>query len=307
MSNNVNKKTNNRDQNTEIYRAKINKLNSNILPHLEKYFIIEPENIEEAYHVLKDVNFEHFKPYYYMFERNQKKPSFINDFVPIYREDFRVRALLFSSINNLEISLRTRFLYYLTKKYGDYAIWNEKIFMNSDFYQQYKSGIKHIFLSLQNSDVDADEYITEKYARENFNSFVALEHSQLGNLIYSMLSLSDSDLSELIEQQYDTKFDLDDFKNWLFAIMQFRNRLAHFKKIIDENIMFSIDYKKYKVAPQNIQEGRNKKAFFNYLIVYKLLVGHKEFSTLVNKIVISVHDERILEEYGFPAEWKDFI
>ncbi|NQX83763.1 MAG: Abi family protein [Mycoplasmataceae bacterium] len=281
-------------------RNRIEELNQSIIPHIRKRFVINDEDMDEVYRVIKNVNFEHFKPYYKLFDSHEK-PSFTKDLLPLYRRDYEIRGVLFASVNKLEISIRTRFLYFLTYKYGDYAIWDKSIFKNNSEYSKYKTGIRHIVHSLEYSGLELNngQKLTEEWCAKNINSYLALEFSQLGNLVYAISSLSDKDLTEMLKKMYDWNITPDEFRTWLQSILTFRNRLAHFKKIIMEDAFFDLDYQKYGFDYLKKDISLNK-AFFNYLLIYKLLVDDTEYVDLLQNLAMCVEDNNIFFEYCFP-------
>lgn len=291
-----------------------------------KSLIINDE--EYAKKILRDITYYRFKIYSHPFKNPTTKEfdgsiSF-EDIEKLYRFDDKLRDLLFSIIGRIEIKLRSKLNYTITK-YNNNPYWylDANLFLDDE---------KHCHLELLkkiNNDFKKSEEEFVKYFKENYkNNFKTVYDNDFSNLPPFWIvseTMMFGDIKSIYESLKKNQFkstpknELDKLANefgainlaelntWLIYIKLIRNRCAHHSRIWNVHY-FSVanltqsKYNRLTLTP------KNPNRIYSFLVILNIII--KKLNLDIN---LKVDIEYLMLEYpifdkmkesaGFPINW----
>ena len=196
------------------------------------YFDIEKAKVKE---LLLDIGYYRLGFYWCPFsDKNHiftKKTKF-SDIISLYNLDVDLRNILMKYINRIEISFRSKIIYYVSNKYKDSPNWfvdskvvsqrfieNIDKFYNQDFIRNNNPIKKH----------------HSKYPKENYApAWKTLEFFSFGTILKIYKSLNQEDIKERISNIYGIK-KINKFISFMETIVLVRNTCAHSSVLFDFN------------------------------------------------------------------------
>ena len=241
---------------------------------------------------------------------NYKSETQFDDLVNIYITDRKIRTLLLSALERVEVAVRNIINHELACKYGS-AHWymdanlfkTSDDFSHADFLREIKrhtqksaepgsarEGKREVFIHHYYSQYDEPEYPP---------CWMVSEILPLGSWskVYEHLGISKD--RKLISKQLDLAPAT--LQSWLHSLTYLRNICAHHSRLFG---------RKFVMRP-NQAKGTpflNENRLFNYVcVVYRLLKSISPDSTWIDKF----HDELeplnefLLAQYGFSTNWLE--
>lgn len=228
----------------------------------QRGLIIENESIASKY--LLEVGYYRLAGYWWSMQTDKvnhifKPKSSFKDVVALYNFDSELRILLFSALERIEVSLRTKLIYYLSHEFDPWWFQNELLFRNKE---SFNTTLKKISIELKRSQ---DAFIKEhlkKYQEDKRYppSWKSLELASFGTLskLYGNLK-HDIESKEVIAQLYGA-VNHTYLPSWLQSLSQIRNYCAHHSRLWNKNIPSTV--KLLKKAPYPwINEVPNRDEF----------------------------------------------
>ena len=179
--------------------------------------------------VLQRINYYRFSAYFLPFRTESgmyKEGTSFHRVYRIYEFDRKMRQILFSAIEQVELYFRTQLAYFHAHKYGPLG------YMDAANYGQKHDHVR--FQQLFNEEVRRNRKILfvkhhlEKYAG-NFPVWVATELFSFGMLSYFYGDMRTPDKKELARMLYGTTYhNLD---SWLRCCTDLRNICAHYGRL----------------------------------------------------------------------------
>lgn len=259
---------------------------------------------EYALNILKQVNYYRLTAYFLPFKA--KDGRFVEDTIfenvfRIYEFDRKLRRLLLTVIEEIELMMRAQFSYYHAQKYGALGYLDRKNF-NENLHNHEKF-INHIEKSVErNKNQPFVKHHIDKYDGQ-FPLWVIIELFSLGelSLFYSDMAVADKKViaKDLFNSTYSN------VSTWLRCLTDLRNYCAHYSRLY-----FSL-FPAIPPTPKGFSYKLGKR-IFDYILVLKFLYNNP--SKWKNSFVIEL--ETLLDEYsdciklshiGFPKEWKGII
>ena len=162
-------------------------------------------------------------------ENHTFKPnSTFENAINLYYFDKKLRALIFTAIQSIEIALRTKIIHHVSLKYG--AFWFTDIRLCSN-QQMFAENLNHIQQELQRSKED---FILEHFAKYTSPTFPpvwkTLEVVSFGTLSKLYYNLSDKAIKKQIAQDLDVPQHLY-LESWIKSTTVLRNCIAHHARI----------------------------------------------------------------------------
>lgn len=257
---------------------------------------------EHAKSVLRDINYYRLSAYFLPFK--QEDDTYGNvDFSQIYRIhefDRKLRSLLFSIIEEIELRLRSIIAYHYSHAYGalgykDADNFDEKHHNHDRMIENIEGAIrkneKQLFVS----------HHIKKYDGK-FPFWVIVELFTLGELsiFYSDLHTKDK---KVIAKEFNVHYA--NLRSWLMCLTILRNYCAHYSRIY---------YNTFPATPKppaNLSYLLKAKAF-DYIMVLKFLYSsqNKWRDSFIVQLgaLISEYESCIkLEHLGFPENWLDLL
>ena len=196
---------------------------------------------EKIKEILLDIGYYRLGFYWYPFEidsnHNFREGTKFSDIVELYYLDVDLRYLLLKYINRIEISFRTKVVYYVSNKYRLSPTWfvDPKV-MDKEFIKE--------FDKYYNADFKKDNYPIKNHHQKYINDRYApawktLEFFTFGSILKIFKSLNDENIKQRISGLYVVK-NLDKFTNIFNTIVFARNCCAHGTVIFDLKATYGI-------------------------------------------------------------------
>ncbi|MBR2260425.1 MAG: Abi family protein [Paludibacteraceae bacterium] len=266
---------------------------------------------------LQNISYYRLRAFTYPFQNNTEiaDHEFIRDdidfmdIIDLYVFDKRLRSLVFSEIEKIEVALRTKLSLYYSLSEND-ALWyeNENIYKSSIKFQKIFSDIK--------SDVDRSDEEFIKHYRQKYDtplmppSWMTLEVVSFGILsrLYNEL------ISSVVKRKIANQFGIGNeriFANWLHAFNNLRNCCAHHSRIWNRRFLVQIklpyNTTSAFIPRKKIAKIRNNKLFAMLsAIKYVVDIISPDNSFKANMLQLLNQPNRLLslKEMGFPPDWE---
>lgn len=278
----------------------------------KKGLIINDEHY--AYKVLSHNNYYRLSGYTLTL---RKKDKFLNnvtleDVMQIYNFDIELRTSILNLLDYVEISFRTHFAYYHSKKYGTLGYLDKKNYKDGFFYAKFLNNICNLI------EPDRDKYKEPFVSHHNkkhngfFPCWAIVELMSFGDLSKCFKNLHDDLKKEICNNHY-SKIPYRYIDNWLQALNILRNICAHRGRLYNRYITYSPnlstqDKKMLKSHGLDLNKS-NKQTFTFIFIIFKLLddevIKDKFITDLEN--LAEKYPFVDLKQYGFPTEWVKIL
>lgn len=248
----------------------------------------------ECIQILQCVNYYRLTAYFLPFKQSDDTYLSGTSFSRVYRIyefDRKLRWLLFSVLEEIEIKLRTCIAYFHSHKYGSLGYLEPANFNQKHNHERF---IEKLETEIENNkEVPFVKHHIEKYERK-FPLWVAIELFSFGMLSYFYSDLKSADMREIAKCDFSQHPVI--LKSWLRCCTDLRNICAHYAAV--------------PVTPKGHFELRNR--IFDYIVVLKYLYPHKEHwnnETLLGlrALVDEYSDSVELGHIGFPPDWFDLL
>ncbi len=263
--------------------------------------IIADENF--AVRQLKRINYYRLTAYFLPFKKCDGTyidgTSFDTVF-RIYEFDRKLRGLLLSICEQIELMLRTNIAYYHSEKHGalgytDSANFNPK-HKHKLFTEKYNKEIQ------QNKNKPFVQHHINRYDNK-FPLWVIIELFSMGDLSVFFSDMLVSEQKKLARSVFKTTHY--NVSSWLFCLTILRNNCAHYAR------RYNTKFGTIPVTPKGL-EYKLHDGVFDYIMVLKFLYPEP----LEWKNVFLVNLYSLLEEYhgvidmnciSFPENWKELL
>lgn len=252
---------------------------------------------------LQQINYYRLTAYFLPFknaEGTYKEGTSFNTVFRIYEFDRKMRNLIFSTIEEIELMLRTQLSYYHATKYGSLGYMNPENFNNRHDAQNFEKRI-------HNKIEQNKEQFFVKHHIENYNSqfplWVIIELFTFGDLSFFFSDMLKADKKCLARSLFNTS----DFNvsSWLLCLTHLRNYCAHYSRLY---------FNKFGTVPATPKDFPYvlQDRLFDYLLVVKFLYPDHErwsniFITALNALIEEYFDVIDMRHIGFPENWKRLL
>jgi abortive infection bacteriophage resistance protein len=260
--------------------------------------IIQDKN--HAINILSKVNYYRLTAYFLPFKKRDETYIDGTDFdivYQIYEFDRKIRLILFSAIEEIEVNLRSILAYYHAHKYGalgyldnkNYSLKHKHIEFISRIEEEKKKRLKEPFV----------QHHINKYGG-NFPIWVMIELFTFGTLSHFYTDMPVNDQKAIARNFFKTHKKT--LSSWLKCCTDLRNFCAHFGRLY---------YRSFTSIPDGIPEldNNNQRSLFAVIMTLKNLYTdplkwnkeiHASLSHLINDYKTSIQ----LSCIGFPADWE---
>lgn len=267
----------------------------------ERGCIIGDENY--ALMTLKRVNYYRLTAYFLPYKTSNgtyKKGTTFNNVHRTYEFDRKLSHIIFSVIEEIELTLRTQLAYFHSMKYGSLGYMDRNNFSKHHHHDRF---LEHINKAIKNNrKQDFVKHHIDNY-ESNFPLWVMIELMTCGeiSLFYSDMKISDK--KEFALTEYGTTHN--NLSNWLHCLTDLRNFCAHYARLY-YNLFPAIP-----PTPKGFSYTLGKR-IFDYILVLKFLYGYPE---RISSVLIAPL-QALIEEYGdniqlthigFPDTWVDIL
>lgn len=271
------------------------------LKHIEnKGFIVTDKN--KCLDFLNKVNYYNISAYFAPFKIKDRCYKSNIDFEYIYRMyefDRQIRALIFSTIEEIELHLRTQLSYYHANHYGALGYLESK---NYNKYHKHNYFIEKIQKECVKKNINnlIIEHHQNKY-NGKIPIWVIVEFFSIGMLSKFYADMKTQDKKVISKQIFNTSFLYLD--TWLKCLTILRNKCAHYARL----------YNTHFVVRPKLDLNFNKKPYlFEQIIVLKKLYTNvkkwnNNFMVLLSVLMEEYREYINLEDIGFPGNWKEIL
>lgn len=279
------------------------------------------ENEDEALKSLHSISYFRLASYLPPMEEDEdthrfKPMSLFRNAIDLYSFDRKLRALIFSSIQDIEIALRTRVIHYFSMAYGPFWFIDSKLFNNQSIFQ---TCLDNISAEVGRS---REDFISEYYSNYTSPSFPpawkTLEVVSFGTL--SKLFCNFKDVA--VKKQVAKEFNLPQYlylENWIKCCAVLRNvafpgkREAHSNTCAHHARIWNRRFPTIPKMPQRLPASWVEATDFRPNKLYHQLccLAYMEQSIVPNsdftKGLVELMAENAginLRSMGFPQEWQ---
>lgn len=157
-----------------------------------------------------------------------KAGSSFEDAIALYQFDNRLRSLIFTAIQDVEIALRTRVIHFCSMRHGSFWHMEPSLFKNAAIYQQCLESIR---TEVSRSKEEFIQEYFSKYTSPNLPPvWKTLEVVSFGTLSKLYCNLSDT----AVKKQIAKSFGLPQYvylESWIKCAAVLRNCCAHHARI----------------------------------------------------------------------------
>lgn len=252
---------------------------------------------------LQQINYYRLTAYFLPFKNSDgtyKEGTSFNNVFRIYEFDRKMRSLIFSTIEEIELMLRTQLAYYHATKYGALGYMNPENFIPKhnaeNFEKRLQEKIEH------NKEQFFVKHHIEKY-NSQFPLWVIIELFTFGDLSFFFSDMLKADKKYLARTLFHTSDT--NVSSWLLCLTHLRNYCAHYSRLY---------FNKFGTVPAtpkgfpHILEDK----LFDYLLVVKFLYpDHERWANLfmvdLENLIEAYSDVVKMQHIGFPDDWKRLL
>ena len=259
---------------------------------------------EECLNFLKRVNYYDISAYFLPFRKSDHSIQQGIEFKRIYKIyefDKKIRSVIFSIIEEIELYLRTQLSYYHAKKYGAMGYKEKENFNTFYSHEEFLSRINEECIKRNTKNAIISHH-NEKYDGE-IPIWVLVSFFSIGTLSRFFGNMKTADKKAIAKNLYATKLKL--LESWFKCITVLRNKCAHYSRL------YFLKFSNYPRLPKDSNLEVNAR-LFGQLLALKFL--HVNNSSWNNGFIMSI--ESLFEEYkeyirfediGFPVNWKEIL
>ncbi|MBO7477327.1 MAG: Abi family protein [Salinivirgaceae bacterium] len=273
---------------------------------------------ELAGQYLQNISYYRLRAFTYPFQDNDENADheFLRDnidfmdIIDLYVFDKRLRSLVFSELEKIEVAVRTKLslTYSLSTNsamwYEDESVYNPKT--------PIQDVLEDIADDVNRSNEDFIKHYKQKYDEPEMPpSWMTLEVVSFGTLSRLYKSLA----SKAEKRQIAIQFGIgneDIFANWLHAFSNLRNCCAHHSRIWNRRFLVQIILP-YNTTnpfiPRNAAERIHRNKLFALLSAIKYIADiispQNSFKTNLQNLLNQPCNLLSLREMGFPNDWEN--
>jgi abortive infection bacteriophage resistance protein len=220
-----------------------------------------------------------------------------NQVYRLYEFDRKLRRLLFSAIDELEVYLRAQFSYFHAHKYGSDGYMHAANFNTRHDHLRFMAQINELAKSNDNTLFVKHHVIN--YGGQ-FPLWVMAELFTFGMLSYFYADMLTADQKSLARDMFKTS--VPNAKSWLYCCTNLRNICAHSRRLY---------HSAFSVIPANIPQvdkSSERKLFAAVMAVRELYPDiekwNHEFMPALSALLDAYGELIVLRFIGFPADWE---
>jgi abortive infection bacteriophage resistance protein len=250
--------------------------------------------------VLSRISYYRLSAYFLAFRR--KDGSYLpgtdfNQVYMLYEFDRKLRRLLFSVIDELEVFLQAQLSYYHSHKYGADGYMNPINFNSRHDHPGFISRINDLVKS--NEKLPFIKHHINNYDGK-FPLWVISELFTFGMLSFFYADMITSDQKHLARNIFKTS--VPNVKSWLYCCTNLRNVCAHSRRLY--NAVSSV----IPANILNVEKIHERKLFASIMAVRELYPDtekwNNEFMPALSALIDEYSNTILLHYIGFPQDWE---
>ena len=258
---------------------------------------------DAAVRFLSRVNYYRFTAYLLTFRNPDGETYHSVDFqtaVNLYLFDQELRALIFRTIEDIEVFLRTQLAYYSAHHYGPEGYRHQNIFNKLHNHKSYIDRLSNCIE--ENSKTPVVKHHRAKYSG-HYPVWVIVEFFSVGMLSHFYRDMLNPDKAKIAKDLYDTSYQVLD--SWFRCLNDLRNRCAHYSRLY---------YWIFTAVPKMDKKDSftPDRRLFSQLYMLKQLhqnasTWNHDFVRPLENMIAKYTDDINLNCIGFPSNWKEML
>lgn len=273
--------------------------------------IIEDDNT--ALYSLQHISYYRLSGYWYPFQHDTRRHLFrsktsFGKIINRYNFDKELRMVLFSAIESLEVSLRTKMTNIIATELSPWWFENASNFRDFNRHCELMQTIRRDVSKSKDSFILSHR---KRYAKDNRNppSWKTFEVLSLNTLSKLYDELNSSIASKRILANEYRSINNEYFSNWLQSISILRNICAHHGRLINRS--FSVSPRIITATPHpwlsNPSQFINNKDLYIRICIIKYLldaIGKGSHFKAILFTLFAQYPNINLSSFGFTSGWK---
>jgi abortive infection bacteriophage resistance protein len=253
--------------------------------------------------ILAQVSYYRLSAYFLPFRTSSGKYKSGTDFLKVYRLyefDRKLRRLIFSVIEELEVYLRAQLSYYHAHKYGSDGYMNPANFNTRHNHARFTERVEEL-LKRNDKVIFVKHHMTE-YGGQ-FPLWVLTELFTFGMLSYFYADMITADQKRIAYDTFQTT--VSSAKSWLYCCTDLRNLCAHYGRLY---------YSVFSAVPAklpNVDKNTENSLFAAIMALRALYPDASKWDNEFLPSMIALFDEYAedieLRHIGFPENWEDIM
>lgn len=281
------------------------------IAHLASRGLLIPD-VEKAKHRLGHLNYYRLRAYWLGMEGPKglngehvfQPGAGIETALALYAFDRSLRLLVMDAIEQVEVSVRTRWAYHLSLNYGSHAYMDASVFRNSAAYQRCLEGLKEEINRSQETFIDHyRKTYTDPLLPPIWAACEVMSFGQLSRWISNLKQRKD-------RQQIANPYDLDEkvLCSFLHHLTHVRNLCAHHSRLW--NRRFTITMQIPTSRPGHALGWFNASAdrqVYNTLVMLGVLTKVIDPDSLWScgiRVLLDGSPQADPASMGFPLDWR---
>jgi len=262
-------------------------------------------NVLKADHYLSHINYYRLTAYWLPYKGSNseffRNDTNFDEVLCYYIFDRELRLLVLDAIERIEVSVRTRMTFVLTKKYGSHPHLNKSIYSDEDKYNKNLDKLK--------SECRRSKEVFVKHFKDNYEEELPPLWAVTELMTLGQVSSWFSNIKLRVDRNaISSIYFMDEkvLKSYLHQLTIIRNISAHHARLWNKRFTFT------SKIPNNPPEfsaavNRNsRKSLYNILVFLKCMMDSINYNhswgerlkNLINK------DEINIGAMGFPEDWE---
>lgn len=272
---------------------------------------MEIDDSERAGRYLSHLNYYRLAAYWLPFEQNHSPHRFrpgtrFDTVLEHYIFDRELRLLVMDAIERVEVSLRTRWAYYLSHAYGPHAHLESRLFKTGRWL--HGENIRNLKEVVRSSSEVFIRHFNKKYDEELPPLWVICEIMTLGQLSKWYANLRHSKDRNAIAEVYG--LDEVNLTSFLHHLSIVRNLCAHHARLWNREfaVIWQLPRKKPSELPLNFNTAdADKRKLYNTLVMLAYLMDQINPHSWKKRLgkLFAKHPEVAGRHMGFPEDWRD--
>lgn len=252
---------------------------------------------------LKQINYYRLTAYFLPFlqeDGTYQRGTTFDGVYRIYEFDRKLRGLLLSAVEEIELMLRTQLAYYHAHKYGPLGYMDAANFKP---YHNHARLLEHVERAIEhNSSKLFVQHHKERYEGK-FPLWVVIELFTVGELSRLYADMHRADKKAFARQLFQTSDG--NVTSWLLCLANIRNDCAHYARL------YYTRFGTVPATPKSFGYQLGDRAF-DYILVLKFLYPdpaqwQRVFVTALSALLEEYRDAIDMQCIGFPENWLELL
>lgn len=269
---------------------------------------ISDEHLAESY--LVNVGYYRLSAYFYPLlempkENHIYKPkATFGKVVDMYNFDSRLRTLLFSKIEKIEVAIRSTLANFVAEETGDiFWVTDASNYLSLDRYNTLMNVIDKEYTG---SKEDFIEHFKTTYSEPYPPAWMILEILPFGNMAHIYMNLADPGIKKKIAQHFGLQPPV--FTSWLLVLSGLRNLCCHHSRVWNKILPIRPAEPRRIVHPWiDPTKTNSQRLYFRCAMIEYMLhtIDHRNAFKTELKALFADYPSIDTAAMGFPVEWEE--